>query len=269
MSGQDRTPRLLRRGFLFYGCHVKLTISLLQDLRPLRDRARPVADIVVLPELADGGYAALADGQPPHTEGDSYLSSLQELSMKRDIVLVGGSTRLKSRGGACTNTSLTFHRGKCIHRYDKIHLFHPTGDHRYFVPGKKASVFRAAIGAHRLRIGVVICFDLRFPELMRSLAFRGMDLLIVPARWPARRAEAWKTLLRARAIENQAFVVGCNASGIEGGPSFVFGPSGAPVPAIVRGNGTPAKRFTLDFDEIARAKKLYDGVKEARWKRGR
>jgi len=246
---------------------VKLTISLLQDSRSLRDRARAAADIVVLPELADGGYAALANGRAPHVEGDSYLRSLKDLSKKSDTVLVGGSTRYKGRGGACTNTSFTFHRGRCIHRYDKIHLFRPTGDHRYFGPGKNASVFRVAIGTHRLRIGVVICFDLRFPELVRSLAFRGMDLLIVPARWPARRAEAWKTLLRARAIENQVFVVGCNASGIEGGPSYVFGPAGTPVPAIARSDSSASKKFTLDFDENPKAKELYDAVKEARWRK--
>ncbi len=246
---------------------MKLKLALLHQPGSLSGRTRLPADLIVFPELVDGGYAAIASGRPPHVPGDRYLRSLQELTIDNDAVIVAGSVRLKGRGSRCTNTSLTFHHGKCIHRYDKIHLFRPTGDHRYFVPGRKADVFRVTVGSSRLRIGVVICFDLRFPELMRSLAFRGMHLLVVPARWPAKRAEAWKTLLRARAIENQVFVAGCNASGVEGGPSFVFGPNGAPVPSIARPNGSSVKTFTLDFDEIAKAKNLYDGLKEARWRR--
>ena len=243
---------------------MKIRIALRHHPRILEEESRPSADLIVFPELVDGGYAALANGNPPHTIDDEYLKRFAAASSELSTVIVAGSVRVKNGRRGCTNSSLMFSRGKCVHRYDKIHLFHPTGDHTYFTPGRRADTVRVAIGGKIVRIGVVICFDLRFPELMRSLAFRGMDLLVVPARWPAQRAEAWKTLLRARAIENQVFVAGCNASGPEGGPSFVFGPTGAPVPQV-RPAQSGAGSFTLDFDAIRSAKKLYDTLREARW----
>jgi predicted amidohydrolase len=114
---------------------------------------------------------------------------------------------LEDRAGKRTNTSIVFAHGRLIHRYDKIHLFHPTGDHRYFSTGSRVKTFRLGGG---LRAGIVICYDLRFPEITRALALQGMRLLLVPSRWPSIRDRAWKTLLRARAIENQIFVIGCN-----------------------------------------------------------
>ncbi len=226
------------------------------------------ADIVLFPELVDGGYAARVDHLPPHELGDPFVKKFSDATVSSEGVVVAGSVFLRRGRTGGTNTSLAFQHGKCINRYDKIHLFRPTGDHRYFLPGRKAQTFRVTIGKRRVRIGVVICFDLRFPELIRSLAFRGMDILLVPARWPSVRTETWKTLLRARAIENQVFVAGCNAEGTEGGPSFVFGPTGNPVLAFVRGGRSSVRLYELDFAEIERAKKLYDAIKEARWRRG-
>jgi omega-amidase len=150
-----------------------------------------------------------------------------------------------------------------VHRYDKMHLFRPAGDHRYFTPGTAAGTFDARVGGKRLRCGVVICYDLRFPELVRSLAARGMDILFVPARWPAVRDEAWRTLLQARAIENQVFVVGCNAGGDEGGSSYVFGPGGE---CLIRTGRRAARRVEfvdLDLRLREKARKLYRTIDEA------
>lgn len=244
---------------------MKIKLALAQHPGSLNGRLP--ADIVLFPELVDGGYAALADHASPHTLDDAYVRKFADATDSSDGVVVAGSVFLKHGRSGGTNTSLAFRRGKCINRYDKIHLFRPTRDHRYFLPGRKAQTFSVTLGGRRLRIGIVICFDLRFPELIRSLAFRGMDLLLVPARWPAVRTETWKTLLRARAIENQVFVAGCNAEGPEGGPSFVFGPTGNPVPTIVRPGTRSVKIYTLDFGEMEKAKKLYDAIKEARWRR--
>ena len=244
---------------------MKIRLSMLQRPRTTGDRDYPSADLIVFPELVDGGYAALAAGHATHRPGDEYLSSFSRRTAHNDVAIVVGSVRLKNHRGDCTNTSLTYQHGKCIHRYDKIHLFRPTGDHKYFKPGRKADAFWVSFGPKRIRIGIALCFDLRFPELIRALAFQRMDLLIVPARWPSIRSEAWKTLLRARAIENQVFVAGCNAVGPEGGPSFVFGPTGAPIPAFVRGAGSTGRSYTLDFDESVRARQLYNSLREAKW----
>jgi len=99
-------------------------------------------------------------------------------------------------------------------------------------------------GGSNIRAGVIICYDLRFPELTRMLALGGIQVLFIPARWPAIRNDAWQTLLKARAIENQIFVVGCNAPGKEGGLSYVFDPLGECLMTQAR---TWIKRFATWF----------------------
>jgi predicted amidohydrolase len=134
---------------------------------------------------------------------------------------------LRGKAGVLTNSSLVYHRGRLIHRYDKIHLFRPADELRLFRPGKSARTFSISGSSWKLKAGIIICYDLRFPELTRLLAREGAEVLFVPARWPLVRNEAWQSLLKARAIENQMFVVGCNARGEEGGYSYVFDPYGA------------------------------------------
>ena len=163
-------------------------------------------DILVFPEMADSGYAALKAGALPHLPGDPLLRTFAHWSATLAPYCIAGSIYFGSPFP--TNTSLVFHGGRRIHRYDKIHLFRPAGDHRYFAPGTSLRTFTARLKGELIHCGVIICYDLRFPELVRVLAARGLDVLFVPARWPAVRDVAWRTLLRARAIENQIFVVG-------------------------------------------------------------
>jgi predicted amidohydrolase len=166
--------------------------------------------------------------------------------------------------GAMTNSALVFSRGRKIHRYDKIHLFRPCNDHIYFAAGRTTEtfVFRTADGA-RVRAGVEICFDLRFPELARMMALQGMVILFVPARWPKKRDDAWRTLLKARAIENQIFVVGCNAVGEEGGNSYVFDPSGEELLSTSGDPGVPSHTVEIDLGRIAHARRLHRNLEEA------
>jgi predicted amidohydrolase len=166
--------------------------------------------------LVDGGYAALREGVGVHTIDDPTLRLVRNLSRLSPTSCVAGSFALRQPGGMMTNSALVFQRGRCIHRYDKIHLFRPADEPRLFRPGKTFRSFAITVNRVRLRAGVILCYDLRFPELIRFLAREGIELLLVPARWPVVRDEAWQTLLKARAIENQLFVAGCNAQGEEG-----------------------------------------------------
>ncbi|HEY5973198.1 MAG TPA: nitrilase-related carbon-nitrogen hydrolase, partial [Geobacteraceae bacterium] len=99
-----------------------------------------------------------------------------------------------------------------------------------------------------------ICYDLRFPELARRLAVEGAEILVVPAEWPKPREEHWRTLLRARAIENQLFVVAANCCGIQGkldffGMSLIVGPKGE---LLAEAGDEPVEiTATLDFAEMA------------------
>ena len=220
-------------------------------------------DFLIFPEMVDSGYAALKAGARPHRFGDPLLHTFADASRTLAHYCVAGSVFLKEPPPARSNTSLVFHRGRTIHRYDKIHLFRTSGDHRYFRPGTRIDTFTASLPCSRIRCGVIICYDLRFPELVRALALRGLDVLFVPARWPAVRDEAWRTLLRARALENQIFVVGCNAEGEEGGYSYVFDPLGKEVFSNRRAPRKRANVVTLDLERLADAHKMHKNLGEA------
>jgi predicted amidohydrolase len=101
-----------------------------------------------------------------------------------------------------------------------MHLFRLMAEEKYLAPGEAATLADTPWG----KIGMAICYDLRFPELFRRYALGGAQLILVPAEWPHPRRAHWQTLLRARAIENQCFVAACNRVGTTGNSTF-FGAS--------------------------------------------
>lgn len=222
------------------------------------------ADVVVFPELVDGGYAAMrATGRyvPP---SDPVVQAFRAFSRRMHTTCIAGSLPYAGARGGYTNTSLVFQRGRLVHRYDKIHMFRPAGDDQLFAAGKDLGVFLVGPTRQRVRAGTVICYDLRFPELIRFLARAGLDILFVPARWPAVRDDAWRTLLKARAIENQIFVVGCNARGEEGGASYVFGPGGEQVFSSLEAGEAPYHRLALDTERLGNVRSWMRTMDDAR-----
>lgn len=229
---------------------------------PHLTKALTTLDILLFPELLDGGYAALRRGARPHHSGDTLLTDVVTTSMTTGACIVAGSMLFEDRRGR-TNTTFVYQGGRLIHRYDKVHLFKPAGDPEYFIPGSTITPFIFDAGEHRLRAGVVICYDLRFPELTRSLAQQGIRILFVPARWPLKRDDAWRTLLKARAIENQVFVIGCNAPGGEGGHSYAYDPLGRLI-GTTRGRGRSSfVTFTMDLEAIAEAHAMHTNIADA------
>ena len=229
-------------------------------------RRRPAAaatDLVILPELFDGGYALLRRGGGRHAADGALPRALRALTRERPVTLVAGSIALRGGSGKPTNTVLVFRSGRLLARYDKIHLFRPAGDTRFFRAGSRPVRFRLNAGGKSVTAGLAVCFDLRFPELFRALAVRGVRLFLVPARWPAARDDAWRTLLKARAIENQAFVVGCNARGREGGWSYVFSPRGELLYTDRGRRKAALARVALDLGEPERAARLFRTIPEA------
>ncbi len=220
-------------------------------------------DILVFPELVDGGYAALAAGALPHRSGDAYLERFRKLTGPHLPACVAGTVLTEDRSGRRTNTAHVFFRGKLRHRFAKIHLFRPGRDHRYFAPGRRIAAFTLPLRRTKLRAGGIVCFDLRFPELVRALALRGIQLLFVPARWPVVRDQIWRSLLKARAVENQIFVVGCNARGKEGGFSYAFDPFGAEIFSSRSGPRRAVQTVDIDLARIAAARRHYWNLREA------
>lgn len=134
---------------------------------------------------------------------------LRRLSATHGMVIVGSS--IEPTGDIPFNTARVYDCGRELGAYRKIHLFSPNAENRHHAAGDRPLLLDTSVG----RIGVLICYDLRFPELVRWHFHKGAEMLVVPAQWPEARAQHWRTLLRARAIENEMFVIGCNRTGNE------------------------------------------------------
>lgn len=134
--------------------------------------------------------------------------------------VVGGSIAEKRECGVF-NTIYAFDReGNEAGDYSKIHLFRLMDEEKFLQSGDKLG----RLELDGVPAGMMICYDIRFPELSRKLALGGAQVLFVPAEWPNPRLHHWRTLLMARAIENQMFVISCNRVGISGTTEF-FGHS--------------------------------------------
>jgi len=185
-------------------------------------------DVLVLPETWNTGFfpktglEAMCD-----RDGQRTKEVIGALAKKHRVNIVAGSVS-NLRGGKLYNTAMVFDReGALIASYDKTHLFTPMGEDDYFTPGDRLCRFTL----DGVSCGIVICYDLRFPELIRSLALPGLDVLFVAAQWPKVRIAHWRSLITARAIENQMFVVCCNSCGaaegaVYGGDSAMIDPRG-------------------------------------------
>ena len=149
------------------------------------------------------------------------------------------------------NTAYVFDRqGARLAAYDKTHLFTPMGEHEHYAAGDHLTTF--SLDGHKCSL--LICYDLRFPELFRTLALQGVELLLLPAQWPAARRYHWETLTAARAIENQLFLAACNSCGtagetVFGGASRILGPRGELLAAA--GVGEEIVTAALDFSVLA------------------
>jgi predicted amidohydrolase len=181
-------------------------------------------DLVVLPEMWSSGFAYRNLNELALRTAE-IVDELLLLSQELKLVIVGSMP--EPNGDKVFNTIYIADNGVLAGTYRKIHLFSLLGEDRAFSGGDSWLLAETSIG----KVGVIICYDLRFPELSRRLAVEGAQMICVPAQWPKPRQEHWRTLLRARAIENQLFVVSCNACGTIGkldffGMSMIIDPKG-------------------------------------------
>ncbi len=185
-------------------------------------------DVLVLPESWDISF--LPRNATPELYANSYSRAVREigdLAKKHNVNIVAGSVSNYREGKLC-NTCCVFDRqGALIATYDKIHLFTHVGEDKRYQKGEALGTFLL----DGVRCGVIICYDVRFPELVRTMCLDGLDMLFVVCQWPKARIDMLQTLCRARAIENQIFVACCSACGtagdrVCGGGSTVYGPSG-------------------------------------------
>jgi predicted amidohydrolase len=210
---------------------VQFTISLgdiAANLDHVRREIPRLADrgvqLAVLPEMWATGFAYRQLNELA-AETPRLVEELSNLSARHGMVIAGSLP--EPHDDKVYNTAYLLDRGELKGTYRKIHLFSLMQEDRSFDAGDARLLAETSIG----RVGVFICYDLRFPELARRLAVDGADILVVPGEWPKPRQEHWRTLLRARAIENQLFVVAANCCGMVGkldffGMSMLIDPKG-------------------------------------------
>lgn len=199
------------------------------NLTSMREALVRVADqganLAVLPEMWSTGFAYKTLNELAQRT-EAVVAELGELSARHGLVIIGSQPE-PAGDGRVYNTAHVIDRGSVVASYRKLHLFSLLGEDKAFKGGDGYCLANTSLG----KIGVIICYDLRFPELSRRLALEGARVICVPAQWPKPRQEHWRTLLRARAIENQLYVVSANACGVIGkldffGMSMVIDPQG-------------------------------------------
>jgi predicted amidohydrolase len=177
-------------------------------------------DVIVLPELWDTAYDLERLDEIADDGGTRAKAVLSEAAKRLHSYVVGGSIAERT-GGGVYNTTYVFDRtGEKIGRYSKIHLFRLMDEEKFLTAGEQPGIYSMEGNP----TGSVICYDIRFPEWIRTYSLQGIKVLFVCAQWPHPRLNHWRQLLIARAIENQMYVVACNRVG-DGGKSTFCGHS--------------------------------------------
>lgn len=166
------------------------------------------ARLIVLPELWTTSFVEEITDTLVAKAEDAEEKMLR-ISGDLECVIVGSS--LEKVGDLCFNRAVVMDHGRELGSYRKMHLFSPNAENKYFAAGTEPSIVQTSLGT----IGILICYDIRFPELVRYYFHKGVELVVVPAQWPEARSLHWRTMLQARAIENEMFVVGCNRTGLQ------------------------------------------------------
>jgi len=233
-------------------------VNLMKALSLIKRAIQLRASIVVLPELINTGFHPenYREVEPLEEE----LSMILRLSERKDITIVG--TVAEKVEGKLYNTAVVIHRGKIVGKYRKTHLFPLLKEEReYFSTGDELVVVDSPLG----RLGLMVCYEIRFPEIARYLVHKGAEMLVVPAEFPEARIDHWRVLLRARAIENQCYVLGANcAEGIDRYPgrSMIVDPWGNVL--VEAGNRQEIIMAEIDLDEVRKVRKEYPFLKDVR-----
>ncbi|MCL7747745.1 carbon-nitrogen family hydrolase [Halalkalibacter alkaliphilus] len=213
-------------------------------------------DILVLPEMWTTAYTLPTLEVTIKPDKDVTELFLEDLASKLNVNIVAGSIAVEEDDGIYNRSYILNRNGQIIYTYDKIHLVPMLDEHLYLIGGRSSVQVFELEGR---KMGIIICYDLRFPELVRSLALQGAEVVFVVAEWPMARANHWEVLQQARAIENQLFVVSCNRVGtydeVEfAGNSMVINPWGD---IVHKASSTREETISvsLKLDEVSRIRK--------------
>ena len=220
--------------------------------------------LLVVPELCLTGYSKSEIERSAFGDGnEEYIRKLSDICADYSLQIYGSIA--EKDGGKYYNTAVFVDSSGLIAKYRKSHLFGPMGEKDLFSLGQNV----VSLTYQEISFGLSICYDLRFPSMYQTLASKGAEVMLISAEWPITRVNHWSALLRARAIENQAFVIGVNRVGtdgsyIYGGYSAIFSPYGDPLIEI--SNSKEGSQFTMiDLSLVEEFRQKFD-VREDRSK---
>jgi omega-amidase len=203
-------------------------------------------DLILLPELWSTGF----DYHHMETfalENIDLINQIQVLSDSAKICVCG--TFIENISGHFYNSFKLIQPKIPVETYSKHHLFQLMREDQHFTPGEASVPVQSILGS----TGLAICFDLRFPDMFWDLSSKGVETFLISSHWPLARIHHWDTLLRARAIENQAFVIAVNSVGqsgkdLYGGHSTIISPDGE---ILLQAPSDQENLFTLEIDPDA------------------
>lgn len=210
---------------------------------------------VILPEMFMSSFDPDEIKDCAHHVMD-IIKFLQQVAKKYDFYIIAGSLPFQQRQSDkfLNRSYLISHEGGVVGYYDKTHVFFQNHEDEHFVAGTKTPVFHTFYGT----IGIQLCFDIRFPETIRSMVKQGMKILFVPAQFPNPRKEHWLNLLKTRAIENQIYIVAANRIGQQSedlsffGNSVMIDPYGETLVNGYEKEGVISEYIDLEFLEAYR-----------------
>lgn len=226
------------------------------------EAARRGSDLIVFPEMWTTG-CDWENINTLATRQEEVIEAVGNLAVKHNIWLNGSMLALNDDGRP-TNTSILFDpQGQRAGVYRKIHLFGLMDEDQYLAAGQQLTTVETVWG----QSGLAICYDLRFAEMFRTYALHGVNMVYLPAEWPHPRLAHWRTLLRARAIENQMYMVGVNRVGSDGtydffGHSAIIDPWGNAV--VEAGELEVLLTATIETDRVAEVRQKIPVFKDRR-----
>ncbi len=190
----------------------------------------PGGDLYLIPELWTTGYVQKSWAKLATEDTPATLEWMAEQAQTRRIWLAGSLIAANGDGTLANRFVLFNRKGNLVCQYDKAHLFRPLHEDVYLQAG---AALPPIVNVEGVRLSPAICYDLRFPEMFRRIAMKGVDVFLVSSEWPFPRQHALRVLTEARAIENQSIVALANRVGSDTdgnnfcGGSGLFGPEGA------------------------------------------
>ncbi len=233
--------------------NVDANLALIDSLLPTG------CNLIVLPEMFHCGFSMNVDDVAQY-EGGAVLSWMKQTAARLNCCLAG-SVAVSSSNGQVYNRFYFVHPNQSVAQYDKRHLFRMAGEHQVYTPGNQ----RVVVPVGDWRILLQVCYDLRFPVWSRNC--NDYDVAVYVANWPTVRRNAWRTLLQARAIENQCYVLGVNRIGDAEGLHFIGDTMVVDPKGVIVGETHPNEQqvliVDLDLDSLSRFREKFPVWRDA------